>query len=1310
MRKAWTLLLWIAFLMALGFVCWGVTLYQSWPFWYAVGGFVAIVLGWFLLRLVYRRWHAWRLRARMQRELPKHREEAPVIDEAWTAGIRLLRKSRLGKLGSPLYVLPWFVTLGEQGSGKSSLMARCGLTAAFRSTNPRNRIAATDSMEWWFLDRGVVIDPSGRLTTTQGDVEWRRLLYWLLRSRRREPLNGVILVINVEKLLQDSAESLVEQGQRLRSRIDDLVKVFGARLPVYFVLTGAEALPGFGAWASALSIEQREQPFGLLSRARNSGAEGFLDDVFSGISHRLFELRFTLGQQGVTDDAAFSLPERIAELRPLLATMLMPAFDANPYSEPPLLCGLFLTGENQNEGVRSGWFSHDLFDQLLPEQRHAYESLDNWSRWRRLAGHLAVIVWLSLCLAAGVLLVYADRHTQQVLVDALKEPPAAEDFAGGLDSDLDALRRFRQSLETFSANEQSGYRDYLPFSRHIDKVQTHYRNDYVRLFNSEVRTPVFDGVVSQNLANAVSSGDPRLIAAYAELLVRRINLLDARLSGKPMEDLPLPGSELSLLYQKYGPSSSISAAQLATIGTSYRAYLAWQPDDAQLITQRQTLLVQLDSMGLEERPLEWLTAWAEQQGNLPPVRLSEYWVDTDHPDVQISGAYTVQGSEAILSFIDELGRASRDQALWITQRDRFLAQYRSEAQDAWYQFIQRFLLSSQTRLGSRAEWQETLNVVGTPNDPFLRLLHRSAERFAKIPVDQRAPWAERAVEIDRLLSLASNADVHSEGGALSSFKVTNAMGGDMLKRITDGATVSSGITQMQDEMNRARSLAQFQQVIKGVITDLQKSDAQAFQVALDTWGFGSDPAVKESALWSARDLRDNLIKSMKGSDSREDVIWALATGSVDFSVNYAAEVAACQLQRDWSGQLLSAVQGVQDPQLLNDLLYGEKGQLPAFLNGSAKTFLQRDTQRFSGREALGVQLPLTGAFYGYISRMQHAQNDLADARRQSQAQQATEQQSKQALTIEQKTLQASQGDLQQKMTKLMATAAVVDITATPSQINLGARQLPRQTRLTLQCNGRSTVLDNYNFPTSASFAWAPGSCADVMLEVSFANFKLVKHWPGEHGFVDFLRLFKGGQHTFTPDDFPAQRDLMGSENLQTIVLTYRQQGEQALMSNYSAADQLESQLTTATERLRVIDEQLNAMDTQAAALSVNLATQGSPVQKGLAVFQPPQQIAWCWTPRPVDTVLAAGETERIEVGIFDNETRLKAVERQLVAMGFQTSREPMRTQTGEKLQKLQVVDLPDTLAAQRAIREISRKLGIAAKPDDVTPDTQAELK
>ena len=112
--------------------------------------------------------------------------------------------------------------------------------------------------------------------------------------------------------------------------------------------------------------------------------------------------------------------------------------------------------------------------------------------------------------------------------------------------------------------------------------------------------------------------------------------------------------------------------------------------------------------------------------------------------------------------MDELGLASRDSALWETQRVKFLDQYRSDTQDAWYRFLQGSLLSAQTRLKNRGDWQLALSVVGTPNDPFLKLLHRSAERFALIPVEQRAPWANRAVSLDRLLELARNNDLHAD--------------------------------------------------------------------------------------------------------------------------------------------------------------------------------------------------------------------------------------------------------------------------------------------------------------------------------------------------------------------------------------------------------------------------------------------------------------------------------------------------------------------------------------------------------------------
>ncbi len=107
--------------------------------------------------------------------------------------------------------------------------------------------------------------------------------------------------------------------------------------------------------------------------------------------------------------------------------------------------------------------------------------------------------------------------------------------------------------------------------------------------------------------------------------------------------------------------------------------------------------------GLENRPLSWLTAWAQQQGNLPPIRLSEYWSDIDSANLSLSGRTPLQGHHAILSFMDELGKASRDQALWKEQRQRFLVQYQNDTQDAWYRFLQNSLLSAQTRLKTHGE-------------------------------------------------------------------------------------------------------------------------------------------------------------------------------------------------------------------------------------------------------------------------------------------------------------------------------------------------------------------------------------------------------------------------------------------------------------------------------------------------------------------------------------------------------------------------------------------------------------------------------
>lgn len=1290
--NAWIVIVSVALLVVLALLIWALALYQFWPLWCVPLIFIAVILVAVVGRRVARHARVWYLRRRMKSQRSQSLPvKTPNLDLDWVAGLRHLHQSRLGRLGSPLYVLPWFLMLGESTSGKNNLLSQSGLTS---SLPPSDRRDGEDTVNWWFLEQGVVIHPKGQSVagSSTKNAQWKRLLYWLHRSRRREPLNGVLIVVDCKHLLCDTDEQLAEQGQNMRQRLDELVKLFGARLPIYFIVAGAEAVPGFVSWGAELTSVQRSQPFGLLCQSNDIPISAFLDEMVLGLVHRLSELRIEQGMRGVPDEAVFELPERISSLRSRLEKFLLPAFAANPYDVPPLLGGLFLTAQAPlDDGRREGWFSYQLLGQVLPAQRYAYKPVESsWCRWLPFS-QLAIIVWLGLCLGAGVLLIYGNKHSHDVLAKTLGEASLVYESSVELGVTLNMLRRLSQVSNDLSDNELSGLRGVLPFSGYVETLLTNSRARFVKLFDNEIQEHIFDDLISENLQHALASGDPRLIAAYVEFFVRRINMLDARLNNRSLSEIN-ERPDLGLLYQAYGTNESISAAQLAGVGNLYANYLTWETDLSELRRQRTEVVLQLDSMALESRSDTWLIAWAEQHGKLPPIRLSEYWSDEANPPVTLPGAYTSQGQDAVLKLLEEVGHARRDNKSWAAAHERLLSEYQADTQSAWYQFIQRFLLSSKTRLDSQDNWRHALSTVGRDDDPYLKLLQRSAERFELIPLNQRTGWASRAVEVNRLMKLANQSDLHEDSGMLRNLTVTNTMGGEVLKGMVSGSPVAEGVNQIRAELAQAKLLAQFQQLMATVTADLQKSDAQAFQVALDTWGYASDPQVKAAPLWEAYAIREKLGNTFNAVDPKEAAVWALATGSLDFSVRYAGQIAACQLQREWDGQLLSVIEGVQDSYILNTLLYGEKGELPAFMRSSVKAFIQRTAQRYSPREALGVEVPLTGDFYAYVSRMQHVQNDIVSSQRRSQVAQASREQKKQALESEEKSLQVTQIELQQKLAMLQATAAVVELSTTASKVNLGARQLPRQTRLSMQCNGRSVVLDNYNFPTSASFVWTPQGCSDVSLEVFFSGFKLVRHWAGDRAFIDFLRTFNGGQHTFTADEFPNQRDLMGSENLTFIQLTYRQQGERDLLERYAQVDQVQQQLSMLNSRLKWISDQLATIAAQAGEQEVNRLESGLSVGSGLAGVRPPERIAWCWR-RAAE--LTRPSSRDVEIGAYDGDSQIKKLESQLRAMGYETRREPIASPLGQRLQKLIVVDLEDTAKALKTLDEIIRKLNVS---------------
>ncbi|OAE11838.1 hypothetical protein AZH11_16810 [Pseudomonas simiae] len=156
LMKALVAVSWMLALIVLGCACWVVTVLSGWPLWCMPLMLIAVILStWVLVRAV-RYWQGWRLRQRLQHDLPGRADPLePDVDQSWNSGVRLLRQSRLGQagqFGSALYALPWFMLLGDTTRDKSTLLARSGLDTPLRSARHEASTSPGDALNWWFFE------------------------------------------------------------------------------------------------------------------------------------------------------------------------------------------------------------------------------------------------------------------------------------------------------------------------------------------------------------------------------------------------------------------------------------------------------------------------------------------------------------------------------------------------------------------------------------------------------------------------------------------------------------------------------------------------------------------------------------------------------------------------------------------------------------------------------------------------------------------------------------------------------------------------------------------------------------------------------------------------------------------------------------------------------------------------------------------------------------------------------------------------------------------------------------------------------
>ena len=126
----------------------------------------------------------------------------------------------------------------------------------------------------------------------------------------------------------------------------------------------------------------------------------------------------------------------------------------------------------------------------------------------------------------------------------------------------------------------------------------------------------------------------------------------------------------------------------------------------------------------------------------------------------------------------------------------------------------------------------------------------------------------------------------------------------------------------------------------------------------------------------------------------------------------------------------------------------------------------------------------------------------------------------------------------------------LNIAALPTDVNDGADETPYAVELSLHCAREKQELVNYNNPSSARFTWNRNTCGDTRLIIHFKTVALDVLYPGENGFLNFLRDFQYGTKTFKAEDFPDQAAILKKLGIRDITLKYHLSGAEDILSGY----------------------------------------------------------------------------------------------------------------------------------------------------------------
>jgi type VI secretion system protein ImpL len=1102
------------------FGIWYLTLANDWPHWVGfslLAGAIGLLLGMFFLRRYFLRSNekkfVKRVIAKEGEAIFSAQEESSLLvsdlEKKWKESIKTLSNSKLSKDKNPIYALPWILVMGESGAGKTTFIKNSHLSLSITNIEASSIHSGTKNCDWWFFKDAIILDTAGRYAVSieekRDTDEWERFLSLLTKYRKKEPLNGIVIAISAEQLLQNNNVDIETDALSFRTRVNQLMLANGAKIPIYIMITKMDFIYGFTDFCDALPSELQKQAMGYMNEENDEHWDEVLQKSINFIKNKISSLQLLFTKNGTKNiEKSLLFLKEFDRIMPALKESLSIMFRDNPYQKIPMLRGIYFSSsltdgqaqskflsdfklpETKIKSTNESFFIHDFFKVILPKDRNVFLPIKEYLSWQRRNFKLAMTAWLLIFIS--LVGIYSYSYMQNISnIKNIDEITKQNNFKNlDLTSRILILDRLRLNILKINKANKNIISPNIPIVnfKQSKKAEVKLKQLFHRDFNQYVLRNLSYKIQKSidKINNNTPSGD---VVDYLGFLIDSIDILQQVQKDKNHFDISkhFAGFIEHVLLQE---ESRVEPSVSPLFVQSYIAFLKWNNDDnliVEYISELQDKLSMIiDKKGVN---LHWLTDVGVSL--VPNITLNDFYKGINEElaknSPSISGSLTKKGRENLIYHIKILSNKMKNpeklqrnlKIFWIWYDERFY--YR------WKRFALNF--PNATRLVNKDAKMQLLYSMTSEQNPFFRFIQKMASELKSYKSYSKSPqWTKATIDLDEILSISKSIR-ESKNSLISKLEKDK---NNLVSKIEDKRL-------REIYINKIKSAGLLNKYIKDLTKLSIIVNKKSSQTLITDFFSSSDLNSPVSPSFGETQNHFNVFKHTLIPYDNTDFIYNLMAGQKNYIINYSINQMDKLLNTQWKSEVIGSVPLSSEKNLLKALFDKQKGLVWKFVDKRLKPFLTLDKYGYNIKSIDDYHLHIVPNFLKYIN----SGIGILNAYKPSYD---------------------------------------ISISALPFNINTDANIKPDFVKLGLQCAKTDYIIKNENYKITKSFVWTPFQCGDTIVTFGFKNFQVKKTYSGENGFLHFLKDFKDGTKTYSVGDFDTVPPQLALNNIKHIQVRY----------------------------------------------------------------------------------------------------------------------------------------------------------------------------